>query len=118
MIILKLTKRYAEETQKLSEHLVRKRKPEVVQKAKLKFIEKNGKLFCEVCGFDFFAVYGDRGSGFIEGHHTVMVSDEKRFGTKVEDIALICSNCHSMIHKEPLLSIVELQKIVKEIKHQ
>lgn len=32
-------------------------------------LRANGKLECEVCGFDFHDAYGERGKGFIECHH-------------------------------------------------
>jgi len=35
--------------------------------------------------------------------------------TKVEDIAIVCSNCHSMIHrKKPWLTREKLKRIIKE----
>jgi len=53
------------------------------------------------------AEYGDHGDGFIECHHTKPVS-ELQVGekTKLSDLALVCSNCHRMIHrKRPWLSV-------------
>src|SRR5205807_269878 len=35
---------------------------------------EQGRLRCEVCRFDFRATYGERGTGFIEGHHKVPLS--------------------------------------------
>lgn len=35
--------------------------------------------------------------------------------TKIEDIIMVCSNCHSMIHrKKPWLSIKDIGKIIKK----
>ncbi len=40
------------------------------------------------------------GSDFIEGHHTVPISELKgEVKTKVKDVALVCSNCHRMLHR-------------------
>lgn len=69
-----------------------------------------GRLACEACGFDFRERYGDRGEGFIECHHTrpvhALSPGEK---TRVEDLRLLCSNCHRMVHaKRPWLTIEEL----------
>ncbi|MCB9108740.1 MAG: HNH endonuclease [Anaerolineales bacterium] len=56
-----------------------------------------------------------KGSGFIEAHHTIPVSDmEPGQATRVEDIALICSNCHRMLHRtRPWLSIGMLKELLK-----
>jgi hypothetical protein len=37
-------------------------------------MKRNGRLVCEVCGFDFAVNYGNRGFGFIECHHTKPVA--------------------------------------------
>ncbi|UOK56171.1 hypothetical protein MGI18_14135 [Bacillus sp. OVS6] len=58
----------------LRKHIMRERNPKVINLAKEKFRQENsGRLFCEVCGFDFHKVYGDIGEGFIEGHHTTPI---------------------------------------------
>jgi len=104
---------YDETKQAFRLHRIRERKPEVVRKAKDNFLKKHGRLFCQACGFDFKKVYGVRGTDFIEGHHTKLVSEMKDGEkTKVEDIALICSNCHRMIHRKPLLNVEELAELI------
>lgn len=95
-------------------HRVIERNQKVIKEAKRQFAKKHhGRLFCEACKFDFIKVYGDRGKNFIEGHHKKLVSQmiegEK---TKVEDIAMLCSNCHRMIHKKPLLCVEELAELI------
>lgn len=93
-------------------HRRRERNPSVVRDAKALFIKKHGKLFCEACEFDFQAVYGERGQDFIEGHHRKLVSEMKEGEvTKIEDIAMLCSNCHRMIHRKPLISVEELKAL-------
>jgi len=72
---------------------------------------------CMVCGFDFEERYGERGKGFIEVHHLTPVS-ELGSNTKVNstiDLAVVCSNCHRMIHrqKDNILSLGELKKLIK-----
>lgn len=99
----------------LRQHLVRERNSEVTKLAKERFIQQHGKLFCEVCEFDFNACYGDIGEGYIEGHHTKPVSEMfENEETKVEDIALVCANCHRMLHrKRPWLTITKLKELLK-----
>jgi predicted HNH restriction endonuclease len=59
-------------------------------------------------------VYGKRGASYIEGHHTKFISEmaqgEK---TKVEDIALFCSNYHRMIHVKPIVLVGALAELIK-----
>ena len=79
---------------------------------------KKGCLECEVCGFDFYSTYGELGKGFIECHHTVPVSQYgKVINTKIKDIALVCSNCHRILHrKRPWMTVEELKTIVERIR--
>jgi hypothetical protein len=102
---------YSEGKEKFMLHKVRERNPEVIKNAKKQFMENNGgRLFCEVCGFDFSEVYGKRGEGFIEGHHIKLISELKEGeGTKIEDIAMLCANCHRMAHRKPRISIDKLK---------
>lgn len=69
---------------------------------------------CVVCGFDFFEFYGPHGEGFIEGHHRDPVSTYTGVRTvTVEDIDLVCANCHRMLHRgERLLTVEELKGII------
>ena len=96
-------------------HLQRERNPKLIRNAKKNFLDKNGRLYCEICGFDFNEKYGELGKNYIEAHHMIPVSTmaegEK---TKIEDIVMVCSNCHSMIHrKKPWLNKTELKKLLK-----
>lgn len=95
-------------------HKARERNSQVISLAKDKFRIKHGRLFCQACGFDFEQVYGDIGKDFIEGHHTIAVKDMKPdHKTKVEDIAMLCSNCHRMVHKRrPWLTINEMNRLI------
>lgn len=76
--------------------------------------KNNGKLFCEICKFDYKEKYGELGEDYIEGHHVIPVSElEEGSKTKVEDIILVCANCHRMLHrKKPWLSKEQLKEIL------
>lgn len=106
---------FPEGKKKLSYHICRERNYKVIKLAKEKYKKQNGKLICEICGFDFEEEYGDIGKDFIEGHHTIPVSElNEGDKTKVEDIVLVCSNCHKMLHrKRPWLKPNELEKLLK-----
>jgi len=105
---------FPEGKQMLTQHIIRERNTEVIKLAKQRFLQQHGKLFCEVCGFDFKAHYGDIGEGYIEGHHTKPVSEmAENEQTMVGDIAIVCANCHRMLHrKRPWLSINELNALL------
>jgi predicted HNH restriction endonuclease len=100
---------YSEGREYFRLHKLRERKPLIIVQAKERFVKKHGRLYCEVCGTDFSIVYGERGNDFIEGHHNKLVSKMKEGDkTKVEDIAMLCSNCHRMIHREPIITVEQL----------
>jgi len=103
-----------EEKRKYIEHKYYERNSEVIQLAKQQAKQQN-KLFCEICKFDFSKKYGDIGKDFIECHHIVPIATGGIRKTKIEDLALVCSNCHRMLHKKNngnYLSIYELSEIV------
>jgi 5-methylcytosine-specific restriction enzyme A len=67
-------------------------------------IEKYGTV-CMVCGFDFDSVYGlDLAKGYIEVHHETMLSaaDGER-EVSVDEVKVVCSNCHRMIHRKKIM---------------
>lgn len=90
-------------------HLRRERSPKL-RKAKLAAaLGSGGTLACEVCGFDFAARYGQLGEGFVEVHHTLPLHASGPVETRLADLALLCSNCHRMIHRaRPWLTPAEL----------
>ena len=61
-----------------------------------------GKLVCEVqhCGFDFAEQYGALGEGYAQVHHLLPLSKSPKEGreTRLKDLAIVCANCHVMIH--------------------
>ncbi len=94
--------------------LRRERNPRLVREAKNHFADThNGRLYCEVCKFDFKERYGDRGAGFVECHHKRPVSSfRKQKTTTYKDLVMLCSNCHSMIHNQlPWLTMKQLRRI-------
>jgi hypothetical protein len=62
--------------------------------------ENDGHLICEVpgCGFDFLKVYGEIGRGFAHVHHRKPLARRKSRRTPMTDLAIVCANCHAMIH--------------------
>jgi predicted HNH restriction endonuclease len=75
---------------------------------------RQGTLFCEVCSFNFSLRYPQIGEGFIECHHKTPMSKGIVRRTTAEDLALVCPNCHRMLHKivdGDTLTIEQLTKI-------
>jgi len=96
-------------------HRSRERNRKLVETAKRISLKKPGTLACHACGFDFRARYGALGEGYIGCHHVVPVSAiTPGTKSKVSDLALLCSNCHRMIHRRrPWLSMSDLTALVK-----
>ncbi len=64
-------------------------------------LRRKGRLRCEVkgCGFDFHQAYGDLGRGFAVVHHLEQLATRKGASrTRLADLAIVCANCHAMIH--------------------
>lgn len=97
-------------------HRTLERDRKVVAIRKANALKLHGKLECEGCGFDFAVAYGSRGHGFIEAHHTnPLHAMQEGDVTTPEDLALVCSNCHRMIHKaKPWLTLTALKAILSE----
>ena len=97
-------------------HRVRERNRELVETRKARELKATGRLRCEACGFDFCERYGEHGQGFIEAHHTrpvhTLTPGEK---TRLADLALVCANCHRMIHaRRAWLSLDELRTLMTD----
>jgi len=96
-------------------HKARERDSKLTKSRKKLVLKETGKLECEVCEFDFYQKYGDLGKGFIECHHTIQLSTyETNQKTKLEELALVCSNCHRMLHRNSEdMSISKLKEVIK-----
>ncbi|WP_328479515.1 HNH endonuclease [Streptomyces sp. NBC_00377] len=91
-----------------------------LRKRKIDTVLRQGRqLACEACGFDFEATYGPRGAGYIECHHVVPLHEAGEGRTKLSDLALICANCHRMIHRRaPWPTPGELRNLIQEAANQ
>jgi len=98
-------------------HKQRERNRELVRAKKRRALAAFGGLRCEVCAFDFSAIYGERGHGFIECHHTKPVETlSENARTRLSDLALLCSNCHRMVHsRRPWLSLSDLREVISMV---
>lgn len=104
-----------EGTARLVTHLCRERNRAIVEAKKATILKVKGHLCCEVCNFDFSATYGALGEGFCEVHHLVPLSaSSDSVATTLDDLAILCSNCHRIIHRaDPMLSVSQLSEVVR-----
>jgi predicted HNH restriction endonuclease len=64
------------------------------------FLEENGKLFCELCQFNFLETYPFLSADIIEVHHIIPLAKlSKSTQVKINDLMLLCSNCHFAVHQ-------------------
>lgn len=74
---------------------------------------------CEACDFCFSDKYGKIGSNFIEAHHLIPFAslDEGKTSLNLEtDFAVLCSNCHRMIHRlDDPSNLSQLREVVQNV---
>ena len=99
----------------LRRHKFYERNKTIIQKVKEK-AKKENKLFCSVCNFNFEKYYSELGNGFIECHHIYPIAKSGIRKTSEDDLVLVCSNCHRMLHRKQsngeYPSIDRLKKII------
>ena len=117
-----------EEEEKKEETLIEKRRKKLhrtTERSSTNARKVKQKLgyTCEVCGFNFKEKFGDislnkKKEEFIEAHHKIPIHtlpENETIEFKIEDFAVLCSNCHRMAHKrkEPY-TIEELKGFLKK----
>lgn len=92
---------------KLVTHLRRERSRKLVTAKKAAVLKATGALACEACDFRFDEVYGELGGDYCEVHHRKLLAGRNGVNhTSMADLAILCSNCHRMIHRTtPMLSV-------------
>ena len=77
---------------KLVLHLVRERNQALVAAKKASVLNHA----CEICGFDSMKTYGE---DYCEVHHlTPLAQLDVDAETTLDDLAVVCANCHRIIH--------------------
>jgi len=101
---------------KLVKHLYRERNQKIIKLKKNYVLRSKGKLDCEVCGFNFENNYGLLGKEFCEVHHKNAIANyDGEDITTIDDLAILCSNCHRMLHKTfPLMDVLEFKKMLEK----
>lgn len=70
-----------------------------IRKKLLKVRREKGPLHCEICGFKPSVTDEKLEDAFFEAHHVVPLSQSDASPTKLKDMALLCANCHRLIHR-------------------
>lgn len=85
----------------LKSHYCRERSRKLISLKKEQYKRSHGVLRCEICGLSFVEIYPESlGEDFIEVHHKTPLSQiEKTIKTTLDDLILVCANCHRMIHR-------------------
>ncbi|MBD2096010.1 HNH endonuclease [Trichocoleus sp. FACHB-591] len=105
---------YVEGSRMSAERSFFSRNPNLTKAAKTRYGDT-----CQACGFNYHKKYGELGLGYIECHHLNPLSERSEHEwddsvkTSIEDVRVLCANCHRMIHrKRPALTIEELKAII------
>ncbi len=101
-------------------HSYRERDRKLVKDAKVHFKATHGKVFCECCGFEPTPFYGERGADRIQAHHRLPLEELLPDSvTTAEDLAMVCPNCHDIIHaKRPWITVESLKAdLIQRGKH-
>ena len=91
----------------------------------IKQLKKNSNYTCQACGLKYERIYGDysKKKDFIEAHHIEpkfkvkgAVQTNKKMSRSAKDFAMLCANCHRMIHrmmrkeKDRIISLTEFKE--------
>ncbi len=107
-----------EEKYRWIRHRYYERDPALI-KAKKNEAKHHGPILCEACNFDFIKSYGIHGAEFMECHHRFPIAKHGKRTNTLEDLALVCSNCHRMLHRKNVhndyYTVEQLKLLIHEI---
>lgn len=88
-------------------HLRRERNPALAQAKREAVHAAKVHLECEACGFATTVTFPDLGGEVCEVHHRLPLgAASEAVETRLEDLAVLCANCHRAIHRtKPLMSV-------------
>ncbi|MCP5489322.1 MAG: HNH endonuclease [Verrucomicrobia bacterium] len=101
---------YSEGSPQMRSHAYRERCSAAARELKTEALLA-GKFKCVGCGCDPIARYGQKGKALIECHHLIPLASPRHTGkTRKQDLALLCANCHNLVHAyKPELSLLALK---------
>jgi len=99
-------------------HLRRERNPKIRARLLAQRL-KMGPLSCDICDCQSLATSEEIAMAMFEVHHIHPLSDKGESVTALADLALLCANCHRMVHKaiakgKRWISILEARTFIFE----
>jgi hypothetical protein len=92
-------------------HVRRERDPALALAKREVVRAADGRLTCEACGFSVEAIYPGLTGDVCEVHHRRPLADAVGpVETRLEDLAVLCANCHRAIHQtRPLMTVEDFR---------
>lgn len=78
-------------------HRIRERKRGFRSRVIQRVEKAHGNIVCEACRQEAMTA-GQAGYAMFEAHHLVPLSEAATAVTRLDDLALLCANCHRLIH--------------------
>jgi hypothetical protein len=88
-------------------HIRRERDPALAKAKRASILATGGQATCEACGFAAHVTYPGLVGDVCEIHHRLPLAEGTHaVVTRLEDLAVLCANCHRAIHKtKPLMTV-------------
>lgn len=83
----------------VTESHVRRERNSKIRKKLLEQRKKGPGLSCDICNYSPNDVPEELMDALFEAHHVVPLSAAPERKTKLKDMALLCANCHRLIHR-------------------
>lgn len=102
---------------RLKMHYIRERNRSLVKAKRREYRHLHGQLQCSCCDIRESDLPAELGEGCFEVHHLRPLSSRSSSEpTRFQDLAIVCSNCHRMIHRgSTVLSIRELRRRISGV---
>lgn len=91
-------------------HFRRERNRQLSEAKRRSYRAENGALSCQACGLAESGLPEGIAEACYEVHHLIPIGDrEAPVRTRLDDLAVLCANCHRLIHRtSPMISVDEL----------
>lgn len=100
----------------LRRHLARERSPYLAELKKRESSRSTGFLTCEACSLNSATLPKDIGEAAFEVHHRLpLAGTGQNTKTRINDLAILCANCHRMIHRtQPFQTVEQFARMRKD----